>query len=167
MVGELTPEEIENVLQEQLMGHLGCHFNNITYIVPICFAYDSNCIYARTYEGIKMNMMRQNSNVCFQVESLMSMVDWKSVVCQGKFEELIDKEKREKGIQILHSRVQTLINNNSLKTSRHWPFSSIHSNSQKVDGILFCIHLTTKTGKFETDDSEPISYEKGYSFRRD
>jgi nitroimidazol reductase NimA-like FMN-containing flavoprotein (pyridoxamine 5'-phosphate oxidase superfamily) len=150
MFGQLSVEEIEDVLKNQLLGRIGCHLNDTTYIVPVCYAYDGACIYARTYEGLKINMMRENPKVCFEVESIESMVDWKTVVCQGVYEELTEKPKRDKGIQILHERVIPLIANKTLRLSAQWPFSETDSGNLK--GIIFCIHLNEKTGKFEKDD---------------
>ena len=149
MYGELSAEEIEDVLKNQLLGRIGCHVNDMTYIVPICYAYDGECVYARTYEGMKIKMMRENPKVCFQVEYIESMVNWKTVVCQGEYEELTDTNKRNKGTQILHERVLPLIANKTLELSPHWPFSSIDPDN--IQGIIFCIHLREKTGRFEKE----------------
>ena len=73
MFGTLSEKGVEHVLRHKLLGHIGCHANNITYIVPICYAYDGKYIYGRTFEGMKIKMMRENPTVCFQVENLESM----------------------------------------------------------------------------------------------
>jgi nitroimidazol reductase NimA-like FMN-containing flavoprotein (pyridoxamine 5'-phosphate oxidase superfamily) len=148
--GQLSAAEIEDVLAHQLIGRIGCHTNDMSYIVPICYAYDGECIYARTYEGMKVKMMRENPKVCFQVEYIENMVNWKTVICWGEYEELTDIDKRKKAIQILHQRVLPLISNKILKLSPYWPFSSIDSDN--IKGIVFCIHLNTKTGRFENEN---------------
>jgi uncharacterized protein len=145
--GELNAEEIEDVLTNQLIGRIGCHVNDMTYIVPICYAYDGDCIYARTYEGMKLKMMRENSKVCFQVEYIESMVNWKTAICWGDFEELTDINKRNKAIQILHKRVIPIVSSKTLKLSPYWPFSS--PGTENIKGIVFCIHINAKTGRFE------------------
>ena len=71
---------------------------------------------------MKLNMMRENPKVCFQVEHLENMVKWQSVICWGEFEELTDINERNKGIEILGNRVSA-IGNKSLQQSPHWPFS--------------------------------------------
>ena len=146
MFGNLSEEGIEHVLKYQLLGHIGCHDND-TYIVPICYAYDGNCIYARTYEGFKLTMMRNNPRVCFQVEHLESMGKWQSAICWGEFEELTDTSKRNKGIEVLQKRVSAIMGDKNLQVSLHWPFSLYDSDN--VKGIIFCIHISEKTGKFE------------------
>ena len=64
-------EEIETMLSSQLIGkRIGCNSNNTTYVVPISYAYDGEFIYSLTREGMKINIMRQNPNVCFKVEDI-------------------------------------------------------------------------------------------------
>jgi nitroimidazol reductase NimA-like FMN-containing flavoprotein (pyridoxamine 5'-phosphate oxidase superfamily) len=148
--GQLSAAEIEDVLNYQLIGRIGCHANDMSYIVPICYAYDGECVYARTYEGMKVKMMRENPKVCFQVEYIENMVNWKTVICWGEYEELTDTDKRQKAIQILHQRVLPLVSSKILKLSPYWPFSS--TDSGNIKGIVFCIRLDAKTGRFEKED---------------
>ena len=53
MFGTLNPIEIESVLHGQIIGRIGCHIDNTTYVVPISYAYDGEFIYALTNEGLK------------------------------------------------------------------------------------------------------------------
>lgn len=147
MPADLERAKIEHLLNHSLLGRIGCHANNKTYIVPICYAYQDNCIYCRTYEGMKLNIMRENPQVCFEVEHLETMATWQAVICWGEFEELTEPGKRNKGIEILQNRVQATIGDMTLRISAYWPFAS-----QQVDhvaGVIFCIHIKEKTGKFE------------------
>jgi hypothetical protein len=59
MFGILNPVEIEQLLSKQLVGRIGCHADGVTYVVPISYAYDGEYVYARTFEGMKINMMRK------------------------------------------------------------------------------------------------------------
>lgn len=147
MFGNLSENGIEHVLKSQLLGRIGCHSNNLTYIVPICYAYDENCIYARTFEGMKLKIMRENPKVCFQVDHLERMGKWQSVICWGEFEELTDSDKRNKAIEVLQNRISAVIGDPNLRVSHYWPFSI---DSANADGIIFCIHISEKTGKFES-----------------
>ncbi len=142
---DLSEEQIEYVLKNELLGHIGCHADNITYVVPICYAYDGKCIYGRTYDGMKIKMMRENPNVCFQVEYIENMVKWRSVICWGEFEELTDFDKRNKGIRVLEDRVLAVVEINAFNQSPYWPFSI--SDLDDVKGIIFRIHLNKKTGR--------------------
>jgi hypothetical protein len=51
MFGVLNDNEIEQLIHEQFIGRIGCHADDITYVVPISYAYDGEYIYGRTYEG--------------------------------------------------------------------------------------------------------------------
>jgi nitroimidazol reductase NimA-like FMN-containing flavoprotein (pyridoxamine 5'-phosphate oxidase superfamily) len=148
MPQELNEEEIEFVLQHQLLGHIGCHADNLTYVVPICYAYDGKTIYGRTYEGMKIKMVRKNPAVCFQVESIENMSKWKSVVCWGEFEELTDFINRNKAISILQDRISAGVDSNAITHSSFWPFSI--SDLDHVKGIIFCIHVNKMTGMFSS-----------------
>ncbi|KAA9038528.1 pyridoxamine 5'-phosphate oxidase family protein [Ginsengibacter hankyongi] len=147
MFGDLNNQAIEHLLKYQLLGHIGCHANDKTYIVPICYAYDDGCIYGRTFEGMKIRIMRENPKVCFQLEHVESMGKWQSVICWGEFEELTDKDKRDKGIKVLQNRVTAIMGDKNLLVSNHWPFAL--NDSDYKEGIIFCIHISEKTGKFE------------------
>ena len=58
MFGHLDKNEIERLIHQQVVGRIGCNAEGITYIVPISYAYDGEYVYARTFEGMKMEIMR-------------------------------------------------------------------------------------------------------------
>ena len=151
MTSKLESHEIEDVLKHQLIGRIGCHANDLTYVVPISYAYDGTYIYGHTYEGMKITMMRENPNVCFEVDIMETMADWKSVICWGRFEEITNTEERKAGIQILLNRVLPIISSETLHITPHWPFPPGDLNH--VTGIIYRIHLTKKTGRFEKSTS--------------
>lgn len=152
MIGKLESYEIEDVLQRQVVGRIGCTANNITYIVPISYAYDGNCIYGHTYEGMKIKMMRENPRVCFEVDTMENMANWKSVIAWGNFEELTDPEERKNGIQKLMERTLPVVTSQTVRITPHWPFPP--SDLNKVKGIIYRIKLDEKTGRYERNNPE-------------
>jgi nitroimidazol reductase NimA-like FMN-containing flavoprotein (pyridoxamine 5'-phosphate oxidase superfamily) len=156
MFDNLDKEQIENVIAENIVGRLGCHADDKTYVVPVSYAYDGKCIYVRTFEGLKISMMRKNPNVCFQVDSFEDMADWKSVFAWGVFEELTDEEERNEGLRILINRILPGISSETMKLSPTWPFPT--EDYSKIVGIVFRIRLTEKTGRCEKLD--PKFYRK-------
>ncbi|MBZ4191618.1 pyridoxamine 5'-phosphate oxidase family protein [Niabella beijingensis] len=144
MFQELSRNQIESVLQHRVFGHIGCHANGLTYVVPICYAYAQGCVFGRTAEGLKLKIMRENPDVCFQVENIETMVKWESVVCWGKFKELNSAEDRQNAIRVLQARIAAKVGSDDLLKSSYWPFAI--SDSDK-DGILFCIELKQMTGR--------------------
>ncbi|WP_353139876.1 pyridoxamine 5'-phosphate oxidase family protein, partial [Pseudopedobacter sp.] len=95
MLGELNKREIIDLLESQFIGRLGCHLNGETYIVPINYVYQNNAIYAHSGEGKKIEMLRANPQVCFQVDEINTMFRWKSVILWGTFEELEGRERQQ------------------------------------------------------------------------
>ena len=85
---ELSPAEIAALLEEQLVGRIGCHADGLTYVVPVIYAYDSGSVYVLSTEGQKVDMMRANPQVCFEVDRYDGPGSWQSVVAQGRYEEL-------------------------------------------------------------------------------
>jgi nitroimidazol reductase NimA-like FMN-containing flavoprotein (pyridoxamine 5'-phosphate oxidase superfamily) len=88
MIGELLPSQIEQILHEQVIGRIGCHASGRTYVVPVTYVYDGSSILGHTAVGLKVQMMRENPMVCFEVEDLRHLPRWSSVIAQGRYEEL-------------------------------------------------------------------------------
>ena len=147
MFGNLNTEEIETVLHSQLIGRIGCHNDNTTYIVPISYAYDGEFIYALTKEGLKINIMRQNRQVCFEVEDIPDLGNWKSVICLGEYEELPNKTERHQALILLHERQLPHVTSATTKLSSTWPFRP--DNIDTIKGVVFRIRISKKTGKYE------------------
>ena len=152
MFDTLSNKQITEVISNNFVGRLGCHADGKTYVVPISYAYNGDYIYARSFEGMKLAMMRNNPNVCFQVDRMEDMADWKSVIIWGTFEELKDPEKREEGLKILISRILPTISSETVKLTPEWPFPTNDFN--KIDGIVFRIHIKEMTGRCEKLDAE-------------
>lgn len=152
MIGKLESTEIEEVLRKHYIARLGVHANDVTYVVPVSYAYDGTYIYGHTYEGMKISMMRKNPKVCIEVDSMENMATWQSVVAWGEFEELTDPEERRKGIQILLDRTFPIIASSTVKITPQWPFPP--SDLNKVKGIVYRIKLKEKTGRFEKNGAD-------------
>ena len=154
MFGKLSAEEIEEVLNHQIIGRIGCHADGLTYVVPVSFAYDGVYVYVRTFEGLKLEMMRKNAQVCLQVDILENMANWKSVIAWGEFEELPDVKERNKALQKLIDRTLPMISSQTAHLSAQWPFPE--HNIEKIEGIVFRIRLDRKTGRFEKNLPDSI-----------
>jgi nitroimidazol reductase NimA-like FMN-containing flavoprotein (pyridoxamine 5'-phosphate oxidase superfamily) len=149
MFGNLNQEEIETVLHNQLLGRIGCHADKTTYIVPISYAYDGENIYAHTQGGMKIDIMRKNPDVCFEVENMSNMANWKSVICWGEFKEINDEADRHIALEKLQNRILPNFPSATTKLSPDWPFQT--SDTDNIKGLVFRIRLTKKTGRFESD----------------
>jgi nitroimidazol reductase NimA-like FMN-containing flavoprotein (pyridoxamine 5'-phosphate oxidase superfamily) len=147
MIGNLKEQQIDSLLRSELVGRLGCHAQGITYIVPVSYYYDGQLIYGYTKEGLKTELISQNSSVCFQVDRIENLANWQSVIVQGEFQILKGSEV-EKALQLL--------------TNRMMPFKTGESNQPKfgmeklptltkpsTHFITYCIKIKEWYGKFE------------------
>lgn len=149
MFGQLTNEEIEALLKTQIVARLGLH-DSRTYVVPISYAYDGEQIYFHSLHGLKTTMMRNNPEVCIQVDEMKNMSDWNSVICWGKAKELTSREDRTRALQVLTARELPIMSSETTHLLPNWPFSSV--DEKDVKGLLFSVRISEKTGRFERSD---------------
>ena len=143
MLGELNKREIIDLLDDQVIGRLGCHANGETYVVPVNYVYRNEAIYAHSGIGKKIAMMRENPNVCFQVDALANSFKWKSVILWGVYEELQGEERQQAMQGIIH-RIMPLTNQPS-EGSSHGIDPGQHGNL-----IVYRIRIKEATGRFES-----------------
>lgn len=147
MLGELTQDQIIHVLQNQVIGRIGCCHNKKVYVVPITYAYNDKYIYAHSKEGLKISMMRSNPEVCFEVDSMENMANWRSVVVWGTFEELKSTEEQKRGMEILVSKVMPFTTSETVRAHDHSQEPAIVIKGKRP--IVFRIRLKEMTGRFE------------------
>jgi uncharacterized protein len=62
-------EEIESILEQAQVCRLAMVDGKIPYIVPMNFGYEDNCLYFHgARESKKLDILRQNQEVCFEVD---------------------------------------------------------------------------------------------------
>ena len=146
MLGNLNNTEIQNILLSQVLGRLACTDGKQPYIVPVTYTYDGEYIYGQTNEGTKLDILRKNPLVCFEVDVMTDMRNWQSVMVFGKFEEL--KGEDEKAARdILFGRVFTLMTSSTLHKHQH---DTTHEpDDNRVKTVMYRIHIKKLTGKFE------------------
>jgi uncharacterized protein len=142
MIGKLSSQQIEQVLLSQTMGRIGCHCESLTYVVPVSYAYDGERIIAHSAEGMKVQMMRTNPEVCFQVDDVDDLANWRSVISWGTFKEL-SGDDAALAMGFLVERMRPLMVSESLQH---------HHGAQRgvpFRGVVYEIRLKIKTGRYE------------------
>jgi len=147
MLGELNENQINNILASQVVGRLACVDGKQPYIVPVTYAYDGKNIYGQTKEGMKLNFLRKNASVCFEVDIMSNMTHWQSVVIFGKFEELKNSEAT-KARELLVNRVFPLMTSSTIHTHEHEVTGEV-DDSNRVKPIMYRIKINKITGRFE------------------
>jgi len=148
MLGELNEKQIDELLKQQVTGRLGCHADGLTYIVPINYVYKNDSVYAHSGPGKKIDMMRTNPAVCFQADEMESIFRWKSVICWGTYEEIIDVDEKQQVMQGLIHRIMPLVDSPAGHPS-HGITADESDLGTVVDVIVYRIKITKKTGRFE------------------
>jgi uncharacterized protein len=76
-------EEIESIINEAQVCRVGFSDGNIPYIVPMNFGYKDTCLYFHcTVEGKKLDIIRKNNEVCFEMEIDVKIVQSAESVCK-------------------------------------------------------------------------------------
>ncbi len=147
MLGELNEQQINNLLLSQAVGRIGCTNGRQPYIVPVTYAFDGKDIYGQTRMGTKLDMMRKNPNVCFQVDTMLNMVNWQSVLIFGIFEELKGKAAIN-ARTYLYDRVLPLMTSSTIHAHEHEVLSKVDDSNQ-VKPVMYRIKIKEKTGRYE------------------
>ncbi len=111
---EITDKkEMEDILREAHICHLGMAVDNTPYVVPLHYGYEPDCIYIHcAKKGRKLDMIKQNSRVCFQVEADVtdrfasapacdSTATYRSVIGYGTAMLLDDFEEKKQGLDVI------------------------------------------------------------------
>lgn len=146
MVGRLSDAEIEKLLHEQTVGRLGCSAHGRTYVVPISFVYDGGSIYGHTSEGLKLQIVRQNPNVCFEVDAIAGVSSWRSVVIRGRFE-VLAREPAARAMRCFLGKLQPHLAEGA--ASEEEILRQLVEVSLER-GVAFRIAIQEMTGRFES-----------------
>jgi hypothetical protein len=103
---------IEDILKRAFVCRLGLCDGNQPYIVPLCFGYKDNALFIHcAKEGKKLDIIRKNNNVCFEVDIDHEVVKgtsackwsfkYKSVIGFGKAVLVEDIEAKRKALDVI------------------------------------------------------------------
>ena len=148
MIGQLTPQEVDELLMSRSVGRIGCHGQGKTLVVPVTYAYDGKRIIGHSAVGEKVILMRANPNVCFEVDQIDDLRHWRSVIVQGQYHEL-SGDDASVAMSFLVEKVMPMFPSET---------AALHHGSVSIlprpsaDGhptVVFCIDVVEKTGRFE------------------
>ena len=148
MTGELNQEQIDNLLRSQVLGRLGCQADSQVYIVPLTYAYDGEYLYMHTKEGLKTQMMRENPQVCFEVDRMDNMANWQSVILWGRYEELEGKDAEE-ALMYLSNRLVPFLTSETYRPHYGLDRRPASRADAKMKMVVFRIKMEHATGRYE------------------
>ena len=103
---QLTKEEIDTLLAEAKVGHLGTqNADGYPYVLPVHFAYTTDCIYIHGLnQGQKLTNIKNNNKICFETANMEGLIlddkacdvntKYKSVVIFGTASMVDSKEEK-------------------------------------------------------------------------
>lgn len=135
---------IEDIIRKAHICRLALSENGRPYIVPLCFGYKDNTLYFHSArEGKKLDIIRKNSNVCFEIDidnellkgkkACDCSMKYRSVIGFGKAALIEDIESKRKAFDIIMQ--------NYLEGSFEYPEESIKST------VIIRVEIESMTGK--------------------
>ena len=113
--------------------------------VPVTYAYNNGYIYGHTKDGLKIRMMRNNPNVCFEIDCMKNMKNWKSVIAYGTFEELKGDDAKN-GLEILLKSIMSILSETSSQIE--------HQSHNNIDVEAFAFQQSFLTPFLHSHDNE-------------
>jgi nitroimidazol reductase NimA-like FMN-containing flavoprotein (pyridoxamine 5'-phosphate oxidase superfamily) len=110
---EITdPKTLEIILKKATIVRLAMVDNGMPYLLPFNFGYSENCIYIHSAPaGKKLEVLRQNPQVCFEVEDETATVEgdvacrwsemYRSVIGYGKVEIVTGFDEKQQALDII------------------------------------------------------------------
>lgn len=151
MLGTLSQQQVDDLLTRNVTGRIGCHDGDRIYVVPVSYAYNERYIIAHSREGLKVEMMRKNPKVCFEVDEIHDLSNWKCVIAQGSYEEIADERERYYAMKFLVSRLKHL----KVSETARIPHMALEGAAYEptpgeIRPIVYRIRLDALTGRFES-----------------
>jgi nitroimidazol reductase NimA-like FMN-containing flavoprotein (pyridoxamine 5'-phosphate oxidase superfamily) len=150
MSDTLTDSQMNELLTEEIFGHLACSDNGKPYVIPMAYVFIENVLYGQTTSGKKVEMMRKNPLVCFQVEQLKDN-RWRSVMCWGMFEELdfaqLKEPQESMAVEILTQRIAGIQQNVGVSVPFSFSQKARPLTVNEKQSTLFRIVIQEKSGR--------------------
>jgi len=136
--------EMEEFIRQNRVCRLAMVDQDKPYVVPMSFGFDWPCIYFHSaLEGRKINVIQQNSNICFEFDELIKInkdkeacqwgMDFKSVIGEGNAVLVEDINEKIHALGIIMAQY----------SNRQFHFSE--ENMEKTGVIK--VSITRMTGK--------------------
>ena len=149
-IHEMSRAECNEALSRAKFGRLACAHENQPYVLPFNFAFDGgNYLYCFTTLGLKVDWMRSNPLVCFEIDEVENHNHWSTVIVFGSYEELPDKPEFETARRHAHEFLQTRV--------MWWEPAYIsrehRDNPHSLTPIFFRIKIENVTGHRANSDA--------------
>jgi len=151
MIGRLSSQQIEEFLSDNYLGRIGCRDGDKIFIVPVNYVYNGRYILGHSVSGMKIDMMRKNPEVCFEVDEIKDFKNWKSVVTWGQYQELTTERERYDAVKLFVDRMLKM----KISETAIPPETSgqrVHPRAPgNIKPVIYRILLSEKSGRYEEE----------------
>jgi len=150
MIANLDQSHIDIVLLTNRVARLACCEHDRPYIVPITYVFDQGYVYGHTNGGEKLRILRQNPNVCLEVDEIQDMRQWRSVIVSGVFEELHGPEAAD-ALDLIFSRLSPYVISSSSLPGDDDADDLVQKQIRlkPTKGVIFRIRIAESSGRYE------------------
>jgi nitroimidazol reductase NimA-like FMN-containing flavoprotein (pyridoxamine 5'-phosphate oxidase superfamily) len=150
MIGKLDDQAMDEVLENNITGRIGYSDGTKIFVVPITYLYTGKYILGHSREGEKIDILRRNPEVCFEVDEIHDLANWRSVILWGRYEELSDPKERYYALDLLIRHIHKL----KIKAEAESGASPFQINEQeimpdKAKSVVYRIRPGERSGRFE------------------
>lgn len=136
---------LAEILKSAVICRMAMMDGELPYIIPFNYGYGDGCLYIHSApDGKKIDLLRTNPEVCFEVEDEMEITkgeqacDWstryRSVVGYGTVEILSDGESKKRGLEVI--------------MAQHGAPELVRFNQKNLDRmVILKLTITSMTGK--------------------
>lgn len=130
----LGTDEIETLLRNSIVGRIACNRpGDRPYLVPLAYAYDGDSVYAVSGPGQKLDLMRADPRISFEVDLIERADRWQSVVAEGRFEQVTDADEIQLAVGLIEGVLGVPV-------------------TMTDESIVIRLRLTAKSGRYEVPD---------------
>ena len=148
MIKDLNTKEILRLLEDNYIGRLAFVLGESPFIIPITYYHDAdeNCIISYSAVGHKIEAMRKNNAVCLQVDQIVSIINWTSIVVHGNYEELMGSTAKKYLHRFAEGVKRTFIRKEGAEPKFIGDFSS--RLDERGMPVVYRINITEIGGKY-------------------
>ncbi|MBU2947763.1 pyridoxamine 5'-phosphate oxidase family protein [Zobellia uliginosa] len=145
---DLETSECMSLLSDNCIGHLGYIAGKSPFIVPVTYFYDleNKSIISYSAPGHKIQSMRMYGQVSLQVDEIATMLQWRSVLINGSFEELKGSTAKKCLRTFTNGVKEIILRTKGQKTESIREFSS--KMEKEASPIVYRIHISDIVGKY-------------------
>lgn len=138
----MTDDEVERFIAAESVARLGCHAGGRTYVVPVAYAYADGAVLCFSDDGLKIAMLRENPDLCIEIDRVEHLGSWRSVIAQGRAE-ILEGDAARPAARALATRLAALVDDPASR-------SRIEEAMGRGRGFYVVrIALQSKTGRVE------------------